>query len=121
VTQPPRSDGDQDLVLLEAFGRRFSDDPLVESGTMFRSPGLRVGGKIFAFLGRDHRLIVKVPRQRATTAVASGAAEPVTMGRRTMKEWVAFPAVADDPSATEQLWRSVVDEAYAYVKSLGGA
>jgi hypothetical protein len=37
-----------------------------------------------------------------------------------MKEWVAFQAVANDASATEQLWCSVVDEAYAYVKSLGG-
>ncbi|MGW6175186.1 hypothetical protein ACWF5H_16995 [Arthrobacter sp. NPDC055138] len=120
MTKPPRSDGDQDLVLLEALARRFSKDPLVESGTMFRSPGLRVGGKIFAFLGHDHRLIVKVPRPRAETAVASGAAEPVTMGERTMKEWVAFPAVADDASATEQLWGSVAEEAYSYVKSIGG-
>lgn len=120
MTKPPRSDGDQDLVLLESLARRFSEDPLVESGTMFRSPGLRVGGKIFAFLGHGHRLIVKVPRQRAKTAVASGAAEPVTMGRRTMKEWVAFPAVANDAPATEQLWRSAADEAYAYVKSLTG-
>ena len=120
MTHPRRSDGDQDLVLLGVLARAFSDDPLVESGTMFRSPGLRVGGRIFAFLGRDHRLIVKVPRQRAETAVASGAAEPVTMGQRTMKEWVAFPAVAEDAPATEQLWRSVSEEAYAYVKSLGG-
>ena len=87
---------------------------------MFRSPGLRVAGKIFAFLGRGDRLIVKVPRQRAEAAVASGAAEPVTMGQRTMKEWVAFPAVATDASATEQLWLSVADEAYRYVKSLAG-
>lgn len=121
MTHLPRSHRDKDLDLLETLARRFSADPLVERGTMFSSPGLRVGGKIFAFLGHGDRLIVKVPRQRAETAVASGAAEPVTMGNRTMKEWVAFPAVANDAAATEQLWLGVVDEAYAYVKSLGGS
>ncbi|MET1155618.1 hypothetical protein [Arthrobacter sp.] len=38
------------------------------------------------------------------------------MGHRTMKERVAFPTVANDASATEPPWRSVIDEAYAYVK-----
>ncbi|MFT4469469.1 TfoX/Sxy family protein [Arthrobacter sulfonylureivorans] len=121
MTDPPGASGHQNLALLDLLARRYADNPLVERGTMFRGPGLRVGGKIFAFLGHGDRLIVKVPRQRADAAVASGAAEPVIMGQRTMKEWVAFPAVADDAPATERLWLSAADEAYAYVKSLGGS
>ena len=121
MTPASPSDGDKGLVLLETLARRFADDPLVERGTMFRSDGLRVAGKIFAFLGRGDRLIVKVPRRRAEEFVASGAAEPVTMGQRTMKEWVAFPSRADDAAAAGQQWLSVVDEAYAYVKALGSS
>jgi TfoX/Sxy family transcriptional regulator of competence genes len=106
------------LALLDTLGLRFSEDPLVERGTMFRSPGMKVGGKVFAFLGSDDRLTVKIPRARAEAAVASGAAEPVTMGTRTMKEWVAYPAVPHDPVETEQQRSRAIDEAYAYVKSL---
>jgi hypothetical protein len=106
------------LALLDTLAVRFSEDPLVERGTMFRSPGMKVGGKVFAFLGGSDRLIVKIPRHRAEAAVAAGEAEPVTLGTRTMKEWVAYPAVSDDPEETGQRWSRAIDEAYAYVKSL---
>ncbi|MCW2132023.1 hypothetical protein [Arthrobacter sp. VKM Ac-2550] len=43
------------LALLKTLTARFSEDPLVESGTMFRSPGMKVGGKVFAFLGGGDR------------------------------------------------------------------
>jgi hypothetical protein len=68
----------------------FASDPEVEHGTMFRSPGLRVGGKIFAFLGHDARLIVKLPRARVLELIAAGVAHEVTMGTRSMREWIAI-------------------------------
>lgn len=119
MTDRHRSSNAASLALLDTLALRFSEDPLVESGTMFRSPGMKVGGKIFAFLGGSDRLIVKIPRHRAEAAVAAGEAEPVTMGTRTMKEWVAYPAVPGDLQETGQRWARAVDEAYAYVKSLG--
>ena len=118
MTDRHRPSSEASLALLDTLALRFSADPLVEHGTMFRSPGMKVGGKVFAFLGSADRLIVKIPRHRAEGAVAAGEAEPVTMGTRTMKEWVAYPAVPDDPRETEQRWSRAVDEAYAYVKSL---
>lgn len=36
-----------------------------------------------------------------------------------MKEWVAYLALPEDTRETEQRWSHAVDEAYAYVKSLG--
>jgi hypothetical protein len=105
--------------LLERLAADFLDDPGVAAGTMFRGPGLWVGGKVFAFLGHDGRLIVKLPGDRAGALVAGGTAEPVVLGKRTMREWVGFPA-REDSTETLALWRGVAREAYGYVGASGG-
>lgn len=91
--------------------------PGVTEGRMLQNPGLRVDGQMFAFLGFDGDLIVKLPRERAEAAVADGAAEPVTMGQRTMREWVAFPYAADGA----ETWPTVLAEAEAYGRTLAAA
>ena len=103
-------------LLLEIVAALENDGP-VEIGTMFRSPGLRTGNKIVAFLGHGDRLIVKLPRPRAAALVDDGTAEPVTMGSRTMREWVAIPA---DPAAeaTQATWTTLAREALHYVQQL---
>ncbi|MFI6518208.1 hypothetical protein ACIBF1_21815 [Spirillospora sp. NPDC050679] len=111
--RPEPSDRD----LLEQIADDYEGEPDVAMGTMFRSPGLRVGDKVFAFLGKGGRLIVKLPRERADEFVGAGAAEPVVMGGRTMREWFAFPA-QDDRAATFALWRGVAREAHRYVDAL---
>lgn len=93
-----------------------SDGP-IEVGTMFRSPGLRTGKTIVAFLGSENRFLVKLPRERADGLVAAGEAEPVAMGARTMREWIAIPP-AGDMTATEARWVLFAREAFAYVRSL---
>ncbi|TMR11134.1 hypothetical protein ETD86_36850 [Nonomuraea turkmeniaca] len=103
--------------LLDLVAEDFTDDHDVFMGTMFRSPGLRVGGKIFAFLGHHGQLIVKLPKDRVGEFLDVGTAEEVVMGKRTMREWIAFPA-QEDHEATLALWRSVAQEAHQYVDSL---
>jgi len=103
--------------LLETVAEDFDHVPDVVMGTMFRSPGLRDGKKIFAFLGSHGQLIVKLPNDRAGQFVDAGIAERVVMGTRTMREWVAFPG-GDDRAATLSRWREVAREAYDYVHSL---
>ncbi|MFC6879446.1 MULTISPECIES: MmcQ/YjbR family DNA-binding protein [Actinomadura] len=103
--------------LLDRIAEDFNDEPDVAMGTMFRSPGLRVGGKVFAFLGHDGELIVKLPQDRARRLVDAGTAEHVTMGTRTMREWIAFPAQEND-TATLALWRNIAHDAHQYVDSL---
>ncbi|MGF7121880.1 hypothetical protein AB4Z09_27940 [Rhodococcus sp. TAF43] len=105
-------------ALLDELAADFLREPAVEFGTMFRSPGLRVDGKIFAFLGRDRRLIVKLPRPRAEEILRAGAAQEVTMGKRTMKEWVAFPVDDDDLDGTLTTWRHAAREAHDFVVGL---
>lgn len=102
-------------ALLDDLAAEFLREPDVELGTMFRSPGLRVAGKIFAFLGRDRRLIVKLPRHRAAEVVQAGAAREVTIGKRTMKEWVAFPVDDEDLGGTLTTWRHAAREAHDFV------
>lgn len=104
-------------VLLDRIVQNFAGDSEVEHGTMFRRPGLRVGGMIFAFLGHDNRLIVKLPRPRAVELIATGAAYEVTMGTRTMREWIALPH-NDEVDDDIYLWCNYAREAHDYVKSL---
>lgn len=103
--------------LLDELALAFGDDPEVSIGTMFRSPGLRVGGKIFAFLGTDGELIIKLPRERAVELVEEGTAVHVVMGERTMREWIELPARVASGSALS-LWTALAQEAHQYVSSL---
>ena len=41
----------------------------------------------------------------------------MTMGKRTMREWIAFPA-SDGDTATLALWRQVAHDAHRYVEAL---
>lgn len=100
--------------LLDRIAEDFTGDRDVAMGTMFRSPGLRVGGKVFAFLGHRGELIVKLPSDRVRELVAAGKAEQVVMGTRTMREWIELPAPGDR-AATLALWRDVAREAHRYV------
>ena len=103
------------LDVLHAIAEQVSADAPIEVGTMFRSPGLRTGDKIVAFLGHENNLIVKLPPDTAKALVANGRAAPVTMGARTMREWVGV-AAGSDPDSTLAEWTSLVRQALAYVR-----
>lgn len=105
-------------ALLEEIALEYGREPGVDWGTMFRGPGLRIDGKIFAFLGREDRLIVKLPRGRVREALDAGSAQMVTLGRRTLKEWIGFPYNEADAAATAATWHHVAREAFEYVRSL---
>lgn len=103
-----------DVELLREIAGRLDHQGPLSIGTMFRSPGIRAGDKIVAFLGRDNRLIAKLPRDRAASLIARDMAREVTMGKRTMREWIAIPA-ATDPESTLVKWLPLVQEALDYV------
>lgn len=83
----------------------------VSMGRILQNEGLTVNGKLYAFCARG-RLIVKVPAVRAKELLEGGQAEVVEMGKRRMKEWVAFT------SPDETVWRTMMAEASAYVEHL---
>lgn len=85
-----------------------------EIGTMFRRPGLRYQRKVFAFLGFDGGLIVKLPHNRIDELARDGVAEQVTMGKRTMREWAEVASLST-PQSTDDLWFGLVVEAHQFV------
>lgn len=103
------------LDLLHAVAERLAEDGPVRIGTMFRSPGLRMGTKVLAFIGHRNDLIIKVPKVRAKELISDDRAEPVTMGARTMREWVAIPP-ATDYDVTLDNWTALAREALQYVR-----
>ena len=99
----------------QSFARlsdRFTDLPDVSTGTGFgTSPGLRVGGKIFAMVVRN-QLVVKLPRARVDELVEAGTAERFDRGKRQrMKEWAATPT----QHAGE--WEQLMTEALEFVRT----
>lgn len=105
------------LDILQKIADTLEPITPVEIGTMFRSPGIRADGKIVAFLGRDDRLIIKLPAKRARELRDGGVVDDVVMGARTMREWVSISAREDD-EATFAAWLPLAREALSYVETL---
>lgn len=90
--------------------------PGVERDRMFGSDGLKVNGKFFAFIGREGRLILKLPAGQAADLVAAGKAEPVTIGSRKTREWVGLP-MPGTPGDTAE-WKRALADAHSYVAAV---
>ncbi len=81
-----------DSVFEAARHRVLGRCPDDEPGLMLRSPGLKTGGKFYAFATAAD-LVVKLPKPRVDELVESGtglACSP--RPGRPMKEWVRIPA-----------------------------
>jgi hypothetical protein len=98
----------------ERIAASFKGRPGVTHGTGFgSSPGLRIGGKIFAMIVRD-ALVVKLPKERVDELVDSAVASPFDAGKgRPMKEWASVPA------DHRRRWQHLADEAFDFVKTGG--
>lgn len=83
--------------------------PEDEHGRMLHAPGLRTGGKFYAFAAADH-LVVKLPAARVAEIISSGTGVACSpRPGHPMKEWVRLPA----PDAAS--CRSAVLEARSFV------
>lgn len=100
-------------ALFDPIAERYLQRPDVDIGAMFGSQGLRVRGKVFAFVGHLGGLVVKVPEARAGELVAEGAAQRMVMRDRPMREWLTV-----DVEAGEQRWSELIGEAFAYLDEI---
>ncbi len=82
---------------------------------MFNGEGAKVEGSFFAFVGRTGRLIVKLPADEVRRLIDVDGAEPVTIGKRTMREWVALPQQNDERTTRESRWTALL-AAYDFVE-----
>lgn len=95
----------------DAIAAEYLSRDGVDIGPMFGSEGLRIRGKVFAFLVRDG-IIAKLPSDRVSHWEAGGRAERMIMRERAMREWVHVPDDAAD------LWPEIVAEAFAFVDEI---
>ncbi|MEU4704561.1 hypothetical protein [Nonomuraea dietziae] len=70
------------------FERMLARHPGDEQGSMLHSPGLKAGGRFYAFATRDD-LVVKLPASRVAELIAAGVGRVCDpRGGRPMREWV---------------------------------
>jgi hypothetical protein len=89
----------------------WPEDRRVVPGRMFTGEGVKVDGRLFAFVGRAGDLMATLPEHRVRGLIGAGAGQPVVMGTRTMREWVRVARGADDGA-----WSGIIEEAYAFVE-----
>ncbi len=96
-------------AIFDPIAAEYLTRPDVDIGPMFGSEGLRIRGKIFAFVGYRGGLVVKVPEARADEIVNDGVAERMVMRDREMREWLAVGR------GEHEHWPPLIAEAFAYV------
>ncbi|QIG38883.1 TfoX/Sxy family protein [Microbacterium sp. 4R-513] len=84
----------------------------VDIGAMFGSEGLRIRGKVFAFVGFAGGLVVKIPATRADEVEAAGTGHRMEMRGRPAKEWVVVP------TSSPEAWAPLMAEAFAFVDEI---
>jgi len=99
--------------IFDPIAQEHLERPDIDVGPMFGTEGLRVRGKVYAFVEHQGGLIVKVPEARADELASSGGAERMRMRGRDMREWVTVR-----PDAGAERWRALIDEAQRFVDSI---
>jgi hypothetical protein len=103
----------EDATFEAVTDRVLAGHPHDEPGRMLQSPGLRTGGRFYAFAPVD-ALVVKLPAQRVAALIGEGRGEPCApRPGRPMREWVRIPA-PDEETAL-----AFVLEARAFVAGAG--
>ena len=104
----PQSTADK---LFEPMVEALISDIKISKSKMFGSPGLKVGGKVFAMLVKE-KLVVKLSQERVEALVASGNGARFDPGHgRIMKEWVTVKPLPKSE------WLRLVEEARDFVAS----
>ena len=88
-SEAPDSSVDQRFVpVIAAFAK---DRKVTHGGKGFGSSGLKVNGKLFAFVSSKGQFVVKIPKERVEELVRAGQAEQFDPGHgRLMKEWAGI-------------------------------
>lgn len=114
-TDPAREAAEQRLAdIIEAL--QVDPGAPITRMRALSSEGYAAAGHLFAFIGTDARLVVKLPAMRVDDHEASGTGSRMQMGERLMKQWAAIPTDVD-----QEVWAGAVAEAYLFVTAQGSA
>ncbi|WP_345801115.1 hypothetical protein AAIB33_16875 [Microbacterium sp. AZCO] len=84
----------------------------VDIGAVFGSEGLRIRGKVFAFVGFAGGLVAKIPATRADELEADGTGTRMEMRGRPAREWIVVP------TSKPEAWAPLIAEAFAYLDEI---
>lgn len=99
-------------AIFDPIAERLCALPDVDMGRMFGTEGVRVRGKVFAFVAHEGSLVVKLPEQRIGEHTADGIAAPMIMRGRPLREWAE---ISPDAAKT---WAALIDEAHRFVDAI---
>ena len=100
--------------LFDIITKAFISNPKISQSKMFGSPGLKISGKVFAFLTKG-RLVLKLPKKQVDVLVATKEGKHfghmfAPRNFRPMKEWVALELASKDG------WLRLAEEAKKFVE-----
>jgi hypothetical protein len=99
-------------AILDSIAEEQLALPGVDIGVMFAGVGLRVRGKVFAFITSHGLLALKLPAQRVDELDGDQGIARMVMRERAMREWVTVPVQA------AERWQLLVAEAHAFVDAI---
>ncbi|MEN2738551.1 TfoX/Sxy family protein [Microbacterium sp. X-17] len=102
----------QGHLLFDPIAEEYLPLDGVDIGRMFGSDGLRIRGKVFAFVGFAGDLMLKLPASRIDALAAEGVAARMVMRGREMREWLRV-----EQDRPEQ-WAPLTAEAYAFLDEI---
>ena len=99
-------------AILDPIAADYLALPDVDIGPMFGSEGLRIRGKVFAFVSFRGDLALKLPADRVDQLDGEAGMGRMVMRERAMREWLTVSA------DNSERWGPLVAEAYAFVDSI---
>ena len=110
-TSPPESSGGDARELYEELTDDLLYDPAIGRATMMGYPCVRLAGRFLASYDETSgALVVKLPAERVTELVETGAGEPFAPAGKVFREWVSVPVPDRD------LWRTLLTEATDFAR-----
>ena len=108
---PPAESGGDARALYDELTDDLLYDPTIGRATMMGYPCVRLAGRFLAsYDDKEHRLVVKLPRERVAELVDSGAGDAFAPAGKVFKEWVAVPTIDRD------LWQRLLAEAVDFAR-----
>ena len=103
---------DRAHAILDPIAAGYLALPGADIGRMFGSEGLRIRGKVFAFVSFKGDLALKLPADRVDQLEGDAGIARMVMRERAMREWLTVPA------EESERWAPLVAEAYAFVDEI---
>jgi TfoX/Sxy family transcriptional regulator of competence genes len=101
-------------LLKQTFDAALPPDEAVQRKQMFGYPAAFVNGNMFAGVHQED-VVVRLPAERRSEAIASGARQFEPMPGRPMREYVVIPAAHAADSGRLSTW---LDEAFRFVAAM---